>query len=232
MTSKKNVLSAMVGLAMLTLPAGALAGHHHRDGDDNPRPFAWHDQGWHRGWLKHQGYGRPAWGYARPIEDEDDEDEQSHFRPQPMPPAVSCDEDGENCQPLNQDYSDGNEYGPPISYYEAEPPSDYSLIQQRDWLIQRRQRAYYVLGLMRARHDGRAARRILTVIHSIDARLARDNQLLAGGGYLPTPAQYYGAASNPNYPANSGAYNPNYPANPNLNALTTMVGPLLGLPSY
>ncbi len=141
----------MVGLAMLTLPASALAGHHHRDGDDNPRPFAWHDQGWHRGWLKHQGYGRPAWGYAQPIEDEDDEDEQSHFRPQPMPPAVACDKDGEDCEPVNQGYSDGYEYGPPISYYEAEPPSDYSLIQQRDWLSQRRQRAYYVLGLMRAR---------------------------------------------------------------------------------
>jgi hypothetical protein len=119
-----------------------------------------------------------------------------------------------------------------MSYYRVKPPSGYSLIQQRDWLIQRRKRAYYVLGLMRARHDGRAARRILTVIHSIDGRIARDNQLSAGGGYLPTPAQYYGPASNPNYLADSGAYNRNYPANPNLNALTTMVGPLLGLPSY
>jgi hypothetical protein len=230
--SNKNVLSAMVGLAMLTLPASALAGHHHRDWDDNPRPFAWHDQGWHRGWLNHQGYARPA--YSRPIEDEDDEDEdeQSRFRPQPMPPAVSCDEDGDDCEPVNQGYSEGYEYRSPISYYGVEPPSGYSLIQQRDWLIQRRQRAYYVLGLMRARHDGRAARRIVTVIDSIDARIARDNQPLAGGGYLPTPAPYYGAASNPNYLANSGAYNPNYPANPNLNSLTTMVGPLLGLPSY
>jgi hypothetical protein len=220
----------MVGLAMLTLPASALAGHHHRDWDDKARPFAWHDQGWHRGWLKHQGYGRPA--YARPIEDEDDEDEQSHFRPQPMPPALSCDEDGDDCEPVDQGYSEGYEYGSPISYYGAEPPSGYSLIQQRDWLIQRRQRAYYVLGLMRARHDGRAARRMLTVIHPIDARIARDNQLLAGGGYPPTRAPYYGAASNPNYLANSGAFYRNYPANPNMNALTTMVGPLLGLPSY
>jgi hypothetical protein len=138
----------------------------------------------------------------------------------------------DDCEPVYQGYSEGYEYGSPISYYRVEPRSGYSLIQQRDWLIQRRQRAYYVLGLMRARHDGRAARRILTVIHSIDARIARDNQLLTGGGYLPTPAPYYGTASNPNYLANGGAYNPNYPANPNLNALTTMAGPLLGLPSY
>ena len=175
---------------------------------------------------------QPGVGLARPIEDENDKGEQSHFRPQPMPPAVSCDEDGDDCEPVNQGYSEGYEYRSPISYYGVEPPSGYSLIQQRDWLIQRRRRAYYVLGLMRARHDGRAAHRIVTVIHSIDARIARDNQPLAGGGYLPTPAPYYGAASNPNYLANSGAYNPNYPANPNLNALTTMVGPLLGLSSY
>jgi hypothetical protein len=229
LTSKKNVLSAIVGLAMLTLPASALAGHNHRDWDDNPRPFARQDQGRHRGWLKHQGYGRPV--YA-PNEDEDEEDEQSRFRPQLMPPAVSCDEDGDDCEPVYQGYSEGYEYGSPISYYRVEPRSGYSLIQQRDWLIQRRQRAYYVLGLMRARYDGRAARRISTVIHSIDARIARDNHLLAGGGYLPTPAPYYGAAAYPNYLANSRAYNPNYPANPNLNALTTMVRPLLGLPSY
>lgn len=228
MTSKKNVLSAIVGLAMLTLPASALAGHNHRDWDDNPRPFARQDQGRHRGWLKHQGYGRPV--YA-PNEDEDEEDEQSRFRPQLMPPAVSCDEDGDDCEPVYQGYSEGYEYGSPISYYRVEPRSGYSLIQQRDWLIQRRQRAYYVLGLMRARYDGRAASRISTVIHSIDARIARDNHLLAGGGYLPTPAPYYGAAAYPNYLANSRAYNPNYPANPNVNPLT-MVGQLLGLPSY
>jgi hypothetical protein len=228
LTSKKNVLSAIVGLAMLTLPASALAGHNHRDWDDNPRPFARQDQRRHRGWLKHQGYGRPV--YA-PNEDEDEEDEQSRFRPQLMPPAVSCDEDGDDCEPVYQGYSEGYEYGSPISYYRVEPRSGYSLIQQRDWLIQRRQRAYYVLGLMRARYDGRAASRISTVIHSIDARIARDNHLLAGGGYLPTPAPYYGAASYPNYLANSRAYNPNYPANPNVNPLT-MVGQLLGLPSY
>jgi hypothetical protein len=230
LTSMKNALSAMIGLAMLTLPASALAGHHPCDWEDNPRPFAWHDQGWHRGWLKHQGYGRPA--YVRPIEDEDDEDEQSRFRPEPMPPALSCDEDGDDCEPVDQGYSEDNEYGSPISYNGVEPSTGYSLIQQRDWLIQRRQRADYVLRLMRARHDGRAARRISTVIHSLDARIARDNQLLAGGGYVPTPAPYYGAAFNPNYLANSRAYNPNYPANPNVNPLTTMVGPLLGLPSY
>jgi hypothetical protein len=60
--SKRNVLSAMAGLALLALPGNALAGHHHdHDNDDQnrPRPNAWHDQGWHNGWNKHGGDDGP-----------------------------------------------------------------------------------------------------------------------------------------------------------------------------
>jgi hypothetical protein len=222
--SKKNVLSAMIVLAMLALPGSALAGHHHRDWDDGPRPFAWHDQGLHRGWFKHRGYGRPGWGDVRAVEDEDDEDENENgrFKPRYVAPAFSCDEDGDDCEPVNQGYSGGYDYGPPISSYEAVPPSGDSLIQQRDWLIQRRHRAYYVLARMQARHDSHAVHRISTVIRLLNARIARDNQLLAGGEYAPPATPYYGAAYNPNYLV----------ANPPLNALTGIVGPMLGLPPY
>src|SRR5215472_16015433 len=234
-TPKKNVLSAMVGLAMFVLPANALAGHH-QDWNDQPRPYAWHDQGWHRGWLKHHG------AYAvRPIEDEDDEDEHCHFRPRYQPPAFLCDKDGDDCRPAAQGYDD-DDYGPPISYYQAEPPIGYDLIQQRNWLIQRRQAAYNALYTMRMRHDGRAARRILTVIYSLDAHIAHDNQLLAHGGYMPS-APFYGAAPNSNYAYNpnsaygqndgynaNSAFNPGYGASPALNAITGMIGPLLGRP--
>lgn len=234
MASKKNVLSAMVGLAMLALPAGALAGHH-QDWDDHPRPYAWHDQGWHRGWFKHHGQ------YAvRPIEDEDEDDqgEHCHFRPSYQPPAFLCDDDGDDCKPTNQGYDDDN-YGPPISYYQAQPPVGYGLIQQRNWLIQRRQAAYNALYAMRMRHDGSAARRILTVIHSLDAHIAHDNQLLTHGGYMPS-APFYGAAPNSNYAYNpnsaygqnydGNALNPSYGAAPALNAITGILGPLLGSP--
>jgi hypothetical protein len=232
-TSKKNLLSALAGLAMLALPATALAGHH-RDWDDNPRPFARHNQGWHRGWFKHRGDAvRPVW---------EDGDERGHFYPRYQPPAALCDDDGDDCRPVNQGYGDDDDdYGPPLSYYQAEPPASYGLLQRRDWLIRRRQRAAYMLSLMRARHNGHAARRMEMVLRSLDARIGRDNRLGAGGRYLSPSGPYYNPAYNspyaynPNYQAtyNSNyAYNPNYQANPGLNALTRMVGPLLGSPSY
>jgi hypothetical protein len=62
--SKKQILSALVGVAMLALPVSAFAGHHDNDWH-HPQPFARHDHGLHRGWLKHQWargdwYGTPA----------------------------------------------------------------------------------------------------------------------------------------------------------------------------
>jgi hypothetical protein len=218
--SNKTLLSAMITLAMLALPGTALAGHH-RDWDDSSQPFAWHDHGWHRGWFKHQGHGRPAWCDVRAVEDEE-ENEHCHLRPRYVAPAYSCDADGDDCEPVNQGYESGYDYGPPTSYYEAVPPSGDSLIQQRDWLIQRRQRAYYVLARMQARHDSHAVHRMSTVIRLLNARIARDNQLLAGGGNVPPATPSYGAAYNPNYPT----------ASPAVNALTGIVGPMLGLPPY
>jgi len=171
--SKKSVLSAITGVAMLALPAIAFAGHQY-DWDDDPQPYAWHDQGCHRG-------------------------------------------------------------GPPVSYYREEPPAGYNLVQQRDWLLERRRRAYQVLEQMRARHDQRAVHQVATVIRELDGRIARDNQILASGQYLPPPVPYDPAESNPNH-ANYGynpgyGYNPNSQSSPGLNALTSMVGPLLGLQS-
>jgi hypothetical protein len=182
-TSKKNILLAMVALAMFTLPASAFAGHY-QDWDEQPQPYATHDHGRHRGWSKHHGK------YAvRPIEDENDEGEHWHLKPRHQP-FFQCDEDGDDCEPTNQRNRDDNDYGLPFSYYQAEPPFGESLIQQRNWLLQRRQAAYNALYTMRVRHDGPAARRLLTVIHSLDARIANDNRVLAGGSYLPWVPQY------------------------------------------
>ena len=49
--------------------------------------------------------------------------------------------------------------------------------------IQRRQQAYYVLAKMRARHDRNAANRMLKVVDGLNARIARDNQLISKGAY-------------------------------------------------
>lgn len=116
---------------MFALPASALAGHH-QDSDDHPRPYAWHYQGRHQGGFRHHGQY-----VLRPIEDEDEEGEHFHFRPAYRPPAFLCDEDGDDCEPTNQGYDDGD-YGPPISYYRSVPPVRYGLTQQHNRLIQRR----------------------------------------------------------------------------------------------
>jgi len=82
MASKKHVVSAMVGLVMFALPASALAGHHH-EWDDHPWPYAWHDHGLHRGWLKHHEQ------YAgRPLGDEDAQGEHRQYRPHHKSPAL------------------------------------------------------------------------------------------------------------------------------------------------
>jgi hypothetical protein len=234
---------------MLALPVNAFAGHHH-DGDDDPPPHAWQSQGWHRGWVKHHHqFG------LRQIEDEDDDGPHCHFRPSERPPAYLCDDEGDDCQPSPGAWDD-EDYGP-LSYYRQTPPASYNLAQQRDWLIEHRRRAYHALTLMRARHDRRAADRLINVIHELDGRIARDNELLAGNRYawpplIPNystdanPNRYYSAPPNvgySNYGYNPGyEYNPlhgpnpgygsntNLPMAPGLNALTSMVGPLLGYP--
>lgn len=140
MLSKKGVFSAMVGVAMLAMPASALAGHH--DHDFKARPYAEHDQGWHNGWSKHERehegfrlgsrYYQPSVRNVPPPHTvywhpEPDRDEYS---PAPRPawhhhepdaddyPSRACDEDGDNCGGQWGGYN----YGQPLSYYNGVPP--------------------------------------------------------------------------------------------------------------
>lgn len=183
---RRLILCATIGLA-LSLPTSGFAGHHdHADHDS--RPNAPHDQGWHKGWYKHHE--------ERDDDDRDEHfDEYHHYYQQPQviyrAPAPDwrrhhepddddyrrvCDEDGDDCQLVNQRYWGGYDYGPPVSYYQGMPPSAYNLSQQHDWLIQRRQRAYQVLAKMRARGDRKAADRMLKVVDQLNGRIARSNQ--------------------------------------------------------
>ena len=234
----KTLFSALVALALMTLAVSALAGHD-QDSDDNPRPNAWHDHGWHKGWYKHHE--------SRDDDDQDEHEHHHHWQHHPRAdaddyqrvcdddgddcrtvpnrrPAYSCDEDGDDCHLVNQRYWGGYDYGPPVPYYETMPPSAYNLAQQRDWLIQRRRQAYYVVAKMRARHDRNAANRMLKVVDGLNARIARDNHLISEGAYAaPVGAPY------PNDPYGT-AYNPNYGSDPAGNAIGGILGPLLGLP--
>jgi hypothetical protein len=129
-TSQKNLLSGMIGLAMFALPANVLAGH--PDRDDHPQPFAWYKEAWHQRSFKHHG---PY--VLRPIEDEDDDGEHCHLMPRYPALAFLCDKDGDDCEPTNQG-DDDDDYGSPLSYHRSEPPVGYGLIRQRNWFIQRR----------------------------------------------------------------------------------------------
>jgi hypothetical protein len=195
MASKKNVVSAMVGFAMLALPASALAGHH--DWDDHPWPYALHDQGLHRGWLKHHGKYP-----VRPIEDEDEQGEHRHYTLHYQSPPFLCDADSDDCGPTNRGYG----YRPPVSYYRAEPPDDYGLIQQRNWLIPRRRAA-----------DG-------GYIPALPYYGAAPNS-----NYTHDPSSAY--SQNYAYGANP-AFNPDYGTSPTLSTITGMQGSLLGRPLY
>src|SRR5262245_6060423 len=100
----------MVGLAMFILQASALAGHHQDCDDHHPRSYARYGQGRHQEWFKHRGQY-----IFRPIRDENVEGEHRHLRARYQMPAFVCDEDGDDCEPTNQDYDD-DAYGLPISY--------------------------------------------------------------------------------------------------------------------
>lgn len=123
MMTRKGVLAAMVGLAMLGMPVRALAGDHHRgDWDDNARPQAWHDLGWQNGWFKNDGdqddyrpgwtgrnyYQPPAW-HHEPDEDDYrcDEDGDDCEPVSPNYQDYSCDEDGDDCRPMSPSYYGG-----------------------------------------------------------------------------------------------------------------------------
>lgn len=200
MLSTKKVVSAMLGLAMLALPATVLASHH-EDRGHNARPYAQHDNGSHKGWTNHREDGlvrgvRPGWqnqnyGYAATN------------------PWWRHHRDGYGAVPWQQPYGYNNyngnnywgsnyDYGQPPSYYEELPPSGYGSGQQLSWLLQRRQAALVNLNRMRARGDSRAAGRMAQVLNGLDARIrsqggGRYSNLGAGGyggygGYAPLAA--------------------------------------------
>jgi hypothetical protein len=236
MLLKKTLVSALAGAAMLALPAIALAGPQNHD--YRGHPAAWHDNGRHNGWFKHDRDYRednhfkdpycppvvrtvPRHTYWQPVP----------YRPAPRPiyyaepvrpyyPAPAPIETGWN----------GYNYGPPLSYYDAIPPTNYNASQQVSWLMQRRQQAYVVLAKMRARHDRNAANRMLGVINNLNARIGNLNHRTA---YYNTPAANYAPqyAANPAaYNSYAGGYNPAYSNSPVMGALSGVVGPLLGLP--
>jgi len=243
MLLKKTLVSALAGAAMLTLPAIALAGPQNHEYKGHPA--AWHDNGRHNGWFKHdRDYREERPDYR--IESKDPYcppvvhtvPRHTYWQPVPYQPAPRPIYYPEPVRPyypapapIATGWS-GYNYGPPLSYYDSIPPANYNASQQVSWLMQRRQQAYFVLAKMRARHDREAANRMLGVINNLNARI---NHLNRGTAYYNAPAANYAPvdqyAANPAaYNSYAGGYNPAYSNSPVMGALSGVVGPLLGLP--
>lgn len=220
MSKGKKILSALAGLAMLTLPTAALAGHHH-DGDDS-RPYAWHDRGWHRGW-DHEGWRHHEW---RHFENRDADDDN-----------FVCDADGDDCrpasgyegygwrQPVSPYYGTGY-YGAPITPYVG-PANAANLRNYQARLLQRRAQTVVMINRMRARGDSRAAGRLSDQLNRIDASLRTVNRRM-NGRYAPAAA--YVPPVTPYQPGynwlGQSAYAPTYNPNP----VGNLLGSFLGMP--
>lgn len=146
MLSKKGLLSAMVGMAMMALPVGVAAGYHDADGDAHHL----HDQ------TSHQRAQRYNYQY-RSDRDRGDAARRTHRN-------------------WDDDYNWGghNRYAHSPSYFSASPPDGYGHSQGRNYLLQRRQAAYQMMRLARSRGDSGAANRLQTAINQINSRLGND----------------------------------------------------------
>jgi hypothetical protein len=239
MTKRKNILAAMVGLAMLAMPVSALAKDHHGGNWNNPRPQAWHDQGNHNGWFKNHGDRddyRPGWTgrnyYQPPVwHHEPDRDDYRYYRPT-----------------RNQEPDEDDNYSEGPGYYGGNYGTPYygkSLGQ----LMVDRQNEYRTYISLLNRHDSRAANRYWQkVLHPTDQRIAALN-----GGYVPPAAAYNngyygnnglvgGLLGNNGYYGNNAPYgnggyygnngysgNNGYYGNNPMGGLGALVGPLLGM---
>jgi hypothetical protein len=138
----RRLFAAFVGLAMLAMPVAAFAGDHYHW--DHPRPYAWHDRGWHNGWAKpdwwhwhwdDRHFDRPyAWnGYRwepnRPW---------GHSFPRPWPNA-----------------------------YRAPEVNSQSL----DALIAKRHNAMENIAALHAQGDSRGAARLVPIVQALNQRI-------------------------------------------------------------
>jgi hypothetical protein len=195
MINKASGIAGLAALMLLIVPLTAFAGHDHDDGDEQGQQ-SWHDNGLHKGWYKHHHHhedeaepeAEPQPYPGRRVCDADGDDCRI-VAPEPQwhprwDNRYVCDADGDQCHWTNGAAADywredgGYDYGAPFSWYEAEPPTTYSLVQRRNWLISRRRRAMVTIKLMRERGDSRGAGRLAKAVQTLNGEInALDREL-------------------------------------------------------
>lgn len=167
----KKILSVVVGAAMLSMPAGALAGYY--DGGASARPFVKQER------ADVDGY-RAARATPFQVADEDDWHHNGHDRDHHDENWYRHHNRYRNGRPFNNnDYNWGgrNRYDHPYSYYANPnyPPawSGWNGSQRHGYLVQRRDAAIRLQRQMRAKGDKDAADRLGTAIQELNRRIAR-----------------------------------------------------------
>lgn len=177
------ILMAAV-LALMALPARALARHDGFGHDDDDRfyfpGFYHHDRGLHLGWYKHHHRF-----------DRDD--------------FVVCDEDGDDCRPVRRRFPP---FGQPLRFRGLSGTPDRGLLAERANLVfaLNSAQAQYYAALQRG--DRRGAKHYLHAVQKLEGQVAAlDSQVGAFPGY--DPAYYYGTSAIPGaygvYPLNPTA---------------------------
>lgn len=167
MISGKKMFSAMVGVAMLSMPAGALAGRY--DGGANARPYAIHDQAGLDGYRA---------GRAAPFllaDDDDQHHDGDYGRDHPHDRNWNRHQHRRDFDENDANWGGRNHYDHPYSYYNnpATPRewSGWNSGQRQGYLTQRRDGAIRLQRQMRARGDNDAANRLGTAIQQLNRRI-------------------------------------------------------------
>lgn len=164
MSAGRNILSVIVGAAMLSLPAGALAGYY--DSGASARHYTNHE----RADFDHHWRGGAA-----PFQLADDDDGYHHDHNRDHGPNWRR----RHRQFDENDYNWGgrNRYDHPYSYYHnpAPPPEwgGWNRNQRTSYLTQRRDAAVRLQRRMRAKGDNGAADRLGAAIQELNRRIAR-----------------------------------------------------------
>jgi hypothetical protein len=163
----KKMFSAMVGVAMLSMPAGALAGRY--DGGASAHPY---------GVQARAGLDGYRVGHAAPflLADDDDQNRNGDYdRGHPRDRNWNRPRRRRDFDDDDANWGGRNHYDHPYSYYNnPAPPAEWGRWnsgQRQGYLIQRRDGAIRLQRQMRARGDNDAANRLGTAIQQLNRRI-------------------------------------------------------------